>query len=88
MNNICRYTKVQIIISEEKTISVFKISISYVAHDLTHVYAILLTYMYSSYYNECQMINITLRLNTSSLRIRIKSSWVGFEKQKPPLPPK
>ena len=52
------------------------------------VYAILLTYMYSSYYNECQMINITLRLNTSSLRIRIKSSWVGFEKQKPPLPPK
>ena len=51
------------------------------------VYAILLTYMYSSYYNECQMINITLRLNTSSLRIRIKSSWIGFEKQKPAAPP-
>ena len=37
MNNVCRYTKVQITISEERTISVFKISISYVAHDLTHV---------------------------------------------------
>ena len=44
MNNmIYRYTKVQIIISEEKTISVFKISISYVAHDLTHV--LICTYM-------------------------------------------
>ena len=49
MNNmICRYTKVQIIISEEKTISVFKISISYVAHDLTHVLTCICytTYLY------------------------------------------
>ena len=47
MNNIiCRYTKVQIIISEEKTIYVFKISISYVAHDLTHVHICYTTYLY------------------------------------------